>query len=257
MSKQQEQTELGSPAKVALTGLAALFMTLVAITMPLTKNAEGAFDYVPSSAVLLAEVVKLAIAFSLVVRGVGTSDVLGALMRRVRERDARTEFALYAVPSLLYFILNNVALIIQRAISPVSFQLISQLKTVLTGVLVVALLGRRLTPHQWLALAILSCATASAIDSSGSSRSDVHDSQRSASPELLDGSHGSSSPALGGDREGGGGALHARYSLPATLGVLLTVLSSFLSSFAGVFNEMLLKSRQTCASPKRLTHITL
>ena len=228
--------DISSPAKVGLTAVATLMITLVSITLPLTKNEEGEFSYIPAAAVMLAELLKLAMAMSLWLRSHrDEGGVLGAMASRALDRDVRKEFALFAIPSLLYFVLNNLALVIQRAISPVSYQLISQLKTVLTAILFVGILGRRLTPQQWLALAMLSCATASAVDSSGASRGERVDCATAAQ----------SSSNNGEEEDGGGGVLHAKYSLPASFGVLLTVLSSFLSALAGVFTELLLKSRPT------------
>ena len=102
-------------AKAGLTACAALLMTAVGIIAPLTKNAEGEYSYVVPSAVLLSEVFKLLIAVALVLhaqRRQGGIRPLAALREFAMDRESRWEFLLYAVPSAIYFVLNNLQLVI-------------------------------------------------------------------------------------------------------------------------------------------------
>lgn len=218
--------------RLLLCAFASLCMVAVAIIPPLSKNANGAYDYSPASTVMLAECLKLAIA-----------TVLHSHDCRVQatppfEKVSLKELLLYAVPSMLYFTTNNLALIIVTAITPISFQLISQVKTVVTGVLFSTVLSRPLSAHQWLALVILGCATASAIDGSSGVRSVAGPASTNCTPSDT------------GDADCPGMA----YALPWTVGVALTLVSTILSSTAGVFNELLLKHR---SSPLHLQNMQM
>jgi len=60
-----------------------------------------------------------------------------------------------AVPALLYTVQNNALFIAVGHLEAAVFQVTYQLKTLTTAVLTVAMLGRSLTAHQWVALLLL------------------------------------------------------------------------------------------------------
>ena len=111
------------------------------------------------------------------------------------------------IPAFIYFVNNNIVFFILKLVDPVTFQLLSQLKTVFTGLLFRLFLQRRLSAIQYTALITLACGTATAQIPSGDSKP--------------------SPSALGG--------------------LLLSVVSAFLSSLGGIYSEKLLKDRPSAS----------
>ena len=66
------------------------------------------------------------------------------------------------IPAFIYFANNNIVFFILRLVDPVTFQLLSQLKTIFTGLLFRLFLQRRLSAIQYTALITLACGTATA-----------------------------------------------------------------------------------------------
>jgi hypothetical protein len=58
------------------------------------------------------------------------------------------EFASYAIPGLIYFINNNCLFYILQEVDPTTFQLLSQMKTIFTGLLFRVFLKRHISPVQ-------------------------------------------------------------------------------------------------------------
>merc|ERR1719188_111090 len=116
----------------------------------------------------------------------------------------------YSVPAAIYFVNNNLVFAILSRVSATTFQLLSQLKTVFTGLLFRFLLGRKLTTFQYLAIWQLACGTA-----------------MSQVPEC----------------HGLGGAAAAEQDQSSFSALLLAVLSCMLSAFGGVYSEKLLKDQ--------------
>ena len=94
-----------------------------------------------------------------------------------------------------------------QAVDPTTFQLLSQMKTIFTGLLFRVFLGRRLSGAQYLALVTLACGTAT-----------------SQIPSAV--------------RRPGHSSMH---------GLLLSVISSLLSAFGGIYSEKLLKGRPSAS----------
>jgi len=111
----------------------------------------------------------------------------------------------YAVPAFIYFVNNNLVFVILSHVDATNFQLLSQLKTVFTGLLFRAFLGRHLTAFQYLAILQLAAGTATS--------------------QLAP-----CSAVAGGARS-------------SMLGVLLSIVSCVLSAFGGIYSEKLLKDR--------------
>eukprot|EP00967_Tisochrysis_lutea_P090531 scaffold129596_cov33-Tisochrysis_lutea.AAC.4 len=59
-----------------------------------------------------------------------------------------SEFVSYAIPGLIYFINNNCLFFILQEVDPTTFQLLSQMKTIFTGLLFRVFLNRQITPVQ-------------------------------------------------------------------------------------------------------------
>ncbi|KOO27146.1 cmp-sialic acid transporter 4-like protein [Chrysochromulina tobinii] len=188
------------------TCTAALLMSLQPILVTASKNPHGGFDYSVPSSTMLSEGLKLVISGVLL----GAS-ILRGQVGAVLNEDSLAEFFSYMLPAAIYFVNNNCIFFILQAVDPTTFQLLSQMKTIFTGLLFRIFLKRRLTAVQYLALVTLACGTACS--------------------QLPSGKHGfresqSANPLVGG---------------------LLSVLSSLLSALGGIYNERLLKGRPTAS----------
>ena len=130
---------------------ATLLMTSQPILTTLSK-VNGHYQYVQISTTLLAEFTKLALSAVLYVR----------LPRAQRTHDQLTiaQLVLFAVPGLIYFINNNLIFVILMYVNSTTYQILSSLKTVFTGILFRVLLKRKLTDLQMLAIVLLACGTA-------------------------------------------------------------------------------------------------
>merc|ERR1719498_1871901 len=54
---------------------------------------------------------------------------------KLLHEDSAAEFLSYMIPGLIYFVNNNTVFLILQAVDPTTFQLLSQLKTIFTGLL--------------------------------------------------------------------------------------------------------------------------
>mmetsp|Transcript_83817 Transcript_83817/g.233807 ORF Transcript_83817/g.233807 Transcript_83817/m.233807 type:complete len:363 (-) Transcript_83817:138-1226(-) len=190
---------------------AACLMALQPLLVALSRDSEGGFTYSVPCSTMLSELLKLLISVVLLIHErfrapAGAPPVMS-------QEAPICEFFAYMVPGLIYFINNNCQFFILQAIDPTTFQLLSQLKTVFTGLLFRLVLQRKLQVVQWLALVTLSCGTAV---------SQLH---------LV--SHDDSADN------------RPREALPAFVGLLLCVVTSIGSALAGIYNEKLMKDRQS------------
>jgi len=190
------------------TCTAALLMSLQPILVTSSKNTRGGFDYSVPSSTMLSEALKLVISVVLLVLSVVRGQVNAVL-----NEDSLAEFFSYMLPAAIYFVNNNCIFFILQAVDPTTFQLLSQMKTIFTGLLFRVFLKRHLTAVQYLALVTLACGTAC-----------------------------SQLPSSGKHLKSGAG--HATAPL---FGMLLSLLSSLLSALGGIYNERLLKGRPTAS----------
>ena len=111
--------------------------------------------YLPSVAVFLAEVLKLAA--SLVLLALESPGGLGDALRRsvALLRETPLETAQFAVPALAYTLQNNLWYYALTNLEPVTAAVTSQLKVITTAVASVVMLGRQLSRWQWCALVLL------------------------------------------------------------------------------------------------------
>ena len=190
------------------TCAAAALMSLQPVLVTLSKNGRGSFDYSVPSSTMLSEALKLAMSTTLLLYGICCGSV-----KSVLHEDSVTEFVSYVIPAAIYFVNNNCMFFILQAVDPTTFQLLSQMKTIFTGLLFRVFLKRRLSAVQYLALMTLACGTAcSQIPSAAVGRKHGHAMEAA----------GMAAPLLGG---------------------LLSIVSSFLSACGGIYNEKLLKGR--------------
>lgn len=189
--------------------------TLLMATQPLLTeaclNQYGGYDFLMISVTLCAEVLKLILSISMYV-------AIPELQRTHRTIHIRSMIE-FAIPGAVYFLNNNLVFFILAKITSTEFQILSCLKTVFTAVLFRCLLSRLLSITKWAAIMTLACGAAV-------SQLDIHTtSEIVVVVEPSSGIHSAASDYV--------------HSIP--LGVVATLGSSILSSFAGVYNEVLLK----------------
>jgi UDP-sugar transporter A1/2/3 len=212
-----------SARQAPFTISAAVAMALQPILLTLSKGPQGFFEYSVGSATLACEILKLLFsAVGLCVLLVRQPELKGSVLSNRPWR----EFGQFFVPSAIYFVNNNLVFVILQALDPSTFQLVSQTKTIFTGLLFRFMLKRRLTIFQWMALFFLGCGTACSQIPEGNAEHLV----TKLSKQAAETGHV-------------GGLEDLRF--PAVVGVLITLFTAALSSLAGVYNELLLKGRVT------------
>jgi len=194
------------PAQLPYTVAAATFMSLQPILVSFSKNAAGGFDYSVPASTMLSELLKLIISAVLLIRQRAQQHF------QLCHEQALGEFLTYMLPALIYFVNNNCLFFILQAVDPTTFQLLSQMKTIFTGLLFRVFLHRKLTPVQYLALVTLTCGTAC--------------SQLPSRAPSGSGARGGSTPLWG---------------------VALSIFSSLLSALGGIYSEKLLKGRPSAS----------
>jgi UDP-galactose transporter len=214
-----------SARQAPFTISAAVAMALQPILLTLSKGPQGFFEYSVGSATLFCEVLKLLFsAAGLCVLLVRQPELRGSVLSNRPWR----EFVQFLVPSVIYFVNNNLVFVILQALDPSTFQLVSQTKTIFTGVLFRVMLKRRLTIFQWIALFFLGCGTACSQIPQGKEDRGAQGTELSRQAVELGGHMGIET---------------LRFA--AVVGVLITLFTAVLSSLAGVYNELLLKGRVT------------
>ena len=110
----------------------------------------GAPQYNATSVVLITEAVKLVMALAFYRRYDGDGAQL------VREVRGSTDLLLqYVVPALLYCVYNNLVYVNLTFFDPGTYNVLMQLRIVLTGVLYQLLFSTRLGRNQWLAIVLI------------------------------------------------------------------------------------------------------
>lgn len=178
--------------------LAGIFlMTLQPLLVTLSQNYDGKVEYSPLSSTLLTEGTKLGISASMVLLQPSGERLIKPDFRKVCE---------YSIPAAIYFVNNNLVFAILSRVSATTFQLLSQLKTVFTGLLFRFFLARRLSVFQYLAIWQLACGTA-----------------MSQLPPCT--------PEKGDEQR----------AHDSSVGLCLSIVSCVLSAFGGIYSEKLLK----------------
>lgn len=189
--------------------------TLLMATQPLlteaSLNEDGGYDFIMISVTLTSEFLKLLIS-TLFYFTLSNSERSHGV---IRNKDVFE----FAVPAMVYFVNNNLVFYILARITSTQFQILSCLKTVFTAMLFRLFLKKRLSTTKWMAIITLAC---------GAAVSQIHYKIQ----EIESGSGSSGS---------GSGENSAFNGSEIPIGVIATVISCMLSSFAGVYNEVLLK----------------
>lgn len=194
---------------------ATLLMAVQPLLTAATQNSEGGYDYFVLTVTLMAEQLKLSISAMLYAR-------LPSRRRTHWALEAREVLA-FAVPAVLYAINNNVMFLIVLHISSTTFQILSALKTVFTGLLFRLVLKRTLSRVQVSAVVLLATGAAvSQLPTAGTSAAACAEDGSGASVSVAD-------PKDANVQDG-------------WIGVLLTVCSCLLSALAGIYSEQLLKT---------------
>ena len=172
-------------------------MTLQPILVSLTK-VNGKYEYLQVSTTLVAELIKL---------------VISSLLYLQQPQESKTHRFLavrhlvpFSAPGAIYFINNNLIFVILQYVNSTTYQILSSLKTVFTGILFRIILKRQLTDLQALAIVLLTCGTAT--------------SQIGTTAEPCEGKAAAPSSAIG---------------------VAAAVLTCVLSALGGVYSERLMK----------------
>ena len=137
-----------APAQLPYTATAALLMSLQPILVSLSKNEAGGFDYSVPASTMLSELLKLLLSSGLLLRQMAT-----CAPSELLSEQPWAEMLSYSLPGLIYFVNNNCLFFILQEVDPTTFQLLSQMKTLFTGLLFRLFLRRRLSAVQYLALA--------------------------------------------------------------------------------------------------------
>ena len=177
-------------------------MTLQPLITVATK-VDGRYLYLQVSTTLLAELTKLVISLAGYLRLPRASHSHASLNG--------VEVLRFATPAAIYFVNNNLIFIILAYVNSTTYQILSSLKTVFTGLLFRVILKRKLTDLQVTAIILLACGTATS-------------QIGTASCDKLEGPSSS------------------------TVGVMCAVLTCILSAFGGVYSERLMKDDATVHS---------
>ena len=218
----------------------------VVLLMRHTRSDAAQSAYLPSVAVLTIECTKMLICTAKVGlfggarggSGAGAKGNQAAVVSSTAAQQVQGEslssllnvrqFGASAVPALLYLVQNNLIFFAMGRVDAPTFQVLYQSKVVLTAVLSVLLLGRRLRTRQWLALALLTAGIVAV------QRANEH----------------SGGKAKGGGGGGGGAAgavgaaaAHGGVSAAVVAGSLACLAGAACSSLAGVYFEKILKGQ--------------
>ena len=113
------------------------------------SKTDGEYGYNFATVPLLAELLKLCISSYLLSKQKRQQPEAARITKRWRTA------LLFLVPSIIYWIHNNVQFLTLRLVDPATYQILGNLKIVTTGVLFWLILQRKLTVLQWQALLLL------------------------------------------------------------------------------------------------------
>ena len=135
----------------------AFYVSLCSTQYVLVKASQTADDYTynTTSVVFITEALKLLIAAALCVK-------THTARRLIEITVSRWKLLLwYLIPSVLYCTSNNLVFINLRHFDPTTYNVLQQLKIVLTGLLFQTIFKKKLSPKQWFAIILLTvgCAT--------------------------------------------------------------------------------------------------
>ncbi|KAK3273712.1 hypothetical protein CYMTET_18062 [Cymbomonas tetramitiformis] len=141
--------------KLFCAGALTVLTSAGGILMELSKGEDGKYAYNSATVPLLAEALKLAISSSLLFTEHSRTGEAPQVTR-----DTRTVIK-YIIPSIIYLICNNLTLDVLRYLPPSTYQILSNLRIVTTGLLSWLFLRRPLSRLQWIALVLVSAGAVS------------------------------------------------------------------------------------------------
>ena len=140
---------------IEIKHVALLFLvmqnTALAIVMRLSRS-TGGVAYIAATAVVMAELLKTAVAAAMMYREYGSD--FGAKFRE-RVFGSVRDFSRMVVPSSLYVLQNNLQYVAISNLEAAHYQIGCQLKILTTAIFSVVLLRRQLSKLQWVALLVL------------------------------------------------------------------------------------------------------
>lgn len=127
------------------------YVSLCSTQYVLVKASQTGRDYTynTTSVVFITELCKLLIAAALCLKAHPVRTLISIAVSRWRL------LLLYLIPSILYCISNNLVFINLRHFEPTTYNVLQQLKIVLTGLLFQTILKKKLSPKQWFAIILL------------------------------------------------------------------------------------------------------
>lgn len=122
------------------------------ILLTTVSKVGGVYEYDYATVPFLAELIKMLVCSFLLWRESLSNNPPKITL-------AWRSLRLYPIPSVLYLLLNNVHFAALALLDPSTFQILSNLKIVTTGILFRLFLQRELTPRKWFALFLLTTGT--------------------------------------------------------------------------------------------------
>ncbi|XP_071834505.1 UDP-galactose transporter senju-like [Apostichopus japonicus] len=172
-----------------------------------TASQDGKkYKFDATSAVLLAEILKLATACALFI--FWDKNSFRNLLYEVSSH--KKVMALYSIPAFLYSLSNNLSFINLSLHDPTTFIIMMQLRIVLTGVIYQILFQKKLSWLQWISLIVLTCGCI------------IKHLDFSAEEDTIT----------------------SIYNFPFTIGLVFLLLQSCMALFAGIYTEYLLKGKK-------------
>ncbi|KAL5244575.1 hypothetical protein ACI65C_011985 [Semiaphis heraclei] len=143
-----------STLKVITLVTLTLQNAMVALSMRYARTRPGDM-FISSTAVVMAEVVKLSVCLVLVYRteSISWKHFISILNNTIIKQPIDT--LKVCIPSLVYLVQNNLLYVSTSNLDAATYQVTYQLKIFTTAVFSVLILKRKLLRHQWIALVIL------------------------------------------------------------------------------------------------------
>lgn len=213
-------------------------MTIQPFLTMLTKNAEGRYDYAPVTTTFLAELIKLLISISLYLRPSSKRS-----HRILRTRDVLN----FAIPAFVYFVNNNLIFVILMYVNSTTYQILSSLKTVATGILFRVILKRQLDDVQSVSILVLACGAAtSQFPTCATCDAQLAEYRAAQGPAILSASMlnatwNASACETAAAKAAAAVAAQTDGQSGVAIGVACALAACLLSAFAGVYSELLLK----------------
>ncbi|EDV28018.1 UDP-N-acetylglucosamine transporter [Trichoplax sp. H2] len=151
---------LFSPRVISLVVLTLQTTIFVLILRYSRTSQAGATRYLSSTAVLLAEIVKIIINMFMIHynNNFNFSKSISNIRREILSKPLDT--LKVSVPALLYTVQNNLLFLALSNLDAATYQVTYQLKILATAIFSVILMGKKLNPLKWFALVQLTCGIA-------------------------------------------------------------------------------------------------